>query len=310
MNTPTSTHPWMAYLFLMLSQIMVGISIVGTKFLIATTPIFFLLTIRFFFATILLLPLHWILDKDKKPLSYHFSKLNKRDWFIIAGQAMCAGVLFNIFMLSGLRYTDANVAGIITSSLPAIIAIMSWLILKEQLTVKKILCVGLATLGLLIISLNNLLISELEHSAIGNMLVFLALLPEATYYVLTKLKFTRLPLFLMSALINSMNVIILMPLMLISTDLSITLPLYSWLVIVLIGLTAGLFYVFWFLGAEKVDAVMGSLSTAVLPISTVVLAWLVLGESITWLQFAGMLLVIGSIVIYARSQYSNILPTQ
>jgi drug/metabolite transporter (DMT)-like permease len=301
MNNKLSAQPWKAYSFLVLAQTMVGINIVGTKFLVESTPLLFLLAIRFLFATILLLPLHWILDSDKRSLRYHLSTMNKRDWLIIAAQAICAGTLFNILMIWGLRFTDANVAGIITSALPAIIAIMCWLILKEQFTRKKSLCVGLATLGLLIISLNNLVGVELKRSYIGDFLVLLALLPEATYYVLTKLKFTRLPIFLMSALMNGINMLILFPIMFLFVDLTETMPLYNWLIIIVIGLGTGLFYVFWFLGSEKVDAIMGSLSTAVMPIATVTIAWLVLGEVITWIQLAGMALVIGSIVIYARS---------
>jgi len=302
MDNAFAARPWKAYAFLVLAQTMVGINIVSTKFLVETTPIFYLLAIRFLFATILLLPLHWILDSDKRPLKYHVSVMSKRDWLIIAAQALCAGVLFNIFMIMGLRFTDAHVAGIITSALPAIIAIMSWVILKEQFTSKKTLCVTFATIGLIIISLNNFVGAEIRHSYIGDFIILLALLPEATYYVLTKLKFIRLPIFLMSTVMNGINMLILIPIMFLTVDLSTAMPLYNWLIIIIIGLTTGLFYVFWFLGSEQVDATMGSLSTAVMPLATVTIAWLFLGENITALQLVGMMLVIGSIVIYARSQ--------
>lgn len=302
MKIPLHKQPWMAYCFLVLAQTMVGINIVSTKYLVDTTPIFYLLAMRFLFATILLLPLHWILDSDKRPLRYHLSMMNRRDWLIIFAQALSAGFLFNIFMIWGLNFTDANVAGIITSALPAIIAVMSWLILKEAFTQKKTLCVGLATIGLIIISLNNFVGAEIEHSYIGDLLVLIALMPEAIYYVLTKLKFTRLPIFLMSTLMNGINVLVLLPLMFLTVDLNIHMPLFNWLIIIVVGLATGLFYVFWFLGSEKVDAIMGSLSTAVMPLATVTIAWLFLGESITLIQIMGMVLVIGSIIIYARSQ--------
>ena len=63
---------------------------------------------------------------------------------------------------------------------------------------------------------------------------------------------------------------------------------------------SGLFYVFWFFGCQRVDGVMASLSTAVMPVATVILAWALLGEQLTTGQGIGMGLVILSIVIYAR----------
>ena len=72
------------------------------------------------------------------------------------------------------------------------------------------------------------------------------------------------------------------------------------MILFVIGLSSGLFYVFWFLGAQRVDGVMASLSTAIMPVATVIIAWGILGEQLTSLQLAGMSLVILSVFIYAR----------
>jgi len=58
--------------------------------------------------------------------------------------------------------------------------------------------------------------------------------------------------------------------------------------------------VFWFLGTQHVDGIMASLSTAIMPIATVVLAWIILGEELNSLELAGMGLVIFSIILYVR----------
>ena len=62
----------------------------------------------------------------------------------------------------------------------------------------------------------------------------------------------------------------------------------------------GIHNIFWFMGCEKVDGMLVSLSTAVMPVATVILAWIILNEHLTLLQFSGMFLVIASIVIYAK----------
>jgi drug/metabolite transporter (DMT)-like permease len=73
-------------------------------------------------------------------------------------------------------------------------------------------------------------------------------------------------------------------------------------IMILVGIAAGLFFFFWQTGVEKVDSAYAALATAFMPLSTVFLAWIVLGEGLTVTKSIGMLFVILSIVHYARQQ--------
>ncbi|HAT6335778.1 TPA: EamA family transporter, partial [Legionella pneumophila] len=53
-------------------------------------------------------------------------------------------------------------------------------------------------------------------------------------------------------------------------------------------------------GCQTVDGVMASLSTAVMPLATVTIAWIFLGEQLTIGQIIGMGMVILSITVYAK----------
>lgn len=287
-------------IFLILAQIMVGTNIAFSKYVLASIPIQFVLFLRFSLAAVILLPLHWITPAKKLPLSYYFAQLKRRDWFFIVAQALSAGVLFNSFMLWGLHYTDANVAGIITSALPAIIAIMSWIILGETISGKKAICVGFATLGLVVIAYDKLHGVKAAHSFLGDALVLISLLPEATYYILTKIYVSRVPVFLISSLLNAINALLMLVFLSFSAWDGLAIQPLDWLILIILGLSSGLFYVFWYFGCQKVDGVMASLSTAVMPLATVIIAWMLLGESLTTGQTVGMGMVILSIAIYAR----------
>lgn len=191
---------------------MVATNIVGSKYLVAHVPVLFLLTMRFSLAFVMLLPLHWLSKARKNSLKYYFSQLNKTDWKFIIAQALSAGVLFNSLMLLGLHFTDANIAGIITSALPAIIVLLSWIILGEKISSKKSLCIFFATLGLIIISVNKFYAANGVHpSMIGGILILISLIPEGSYYVLSKMHPNRLPVFLISAIINGINALFLLP---------------------------------------------------------------------------------------------------
>lgn len=284
---------------LALAQIMVGLNIVVSKGLFPYFPVLILLEIRFLLATFVLLPLHWVTPK-KHALKCYFADLKRRDWSFIIAEALCAGTLFNIFMLTGLNYTDANISGIIASALPALIALMSWVFLRETISSQKLFCIIFATLGLLVIAYDKFHGLNAEHSFFGDGIVFLSLLPEASYYILCKVYTNRLPVFLTSALLNGINALLLLPVFFVIHWNPASINIVTWLRLFLIGISSGLFYVFWFIGAQKVDGIMASLSTGIMPIATVVLARVILGEELTSFAMLGMGLVLFSIMFYAK----------
>lgn len=283
-----------------MAQMMVALNIVISKFLLTTMPVLVLLEIRFLLASFILLPIHFIISDKRLPLYRYFTRTSKRQWYVILGQALSAGALFNCFMLIGLHYTDANLAGIITSALPAIITVLSCIILGEKISSKKAMCVLFATIGLVIIAYDQLHGTKVSSSFLGNLLVFLALLPEASYYILCKIHTNKMPVFLASFILNGINAIVLFPALLIINWEPSNISINNWIIIFIISISSGLFYIFWFLGSKKIDGVLASLTTAIMPIATVVFAWVLLNEQLSLLEAMGMLLVIFSIALYAR----------
>lgn len=279
--------------YLVLAQIMVALNIVVSKFLLDSIPIVVMMNIRFGLAAIILFVMQGCGIRG-------LAHLTQRDWLFLCAQALCAGVFFNSLMLTGLHYTDANVAGIITSALPAMIAVMSWLVMREKISAKKCLCILLATAGLVIIALDKMTQVGEHHSFLGDAIILLSLLPEAGYYVLTKLHTSPMPVFLTSSLLNAINAALLFPMSYALHWHLSSLSLSQGIILIILGISAGLFYVFWMLGCQRVDSVMGSLSTALMPVSTILFAWVLLHEALTLYQCLGLGLVMISIIMYAR----------
>ncbi len=295
---------WQGYLFLLLAQLMVGICIVGSKALLMTMPAVFILFIRFSIGFLFLLFTHLAISKEKfQPLK----KLSQKDWGIIFAQALCAGALFNILLLWGLDYTTASVAGIITSMLPAIVVVFSILLLKEKVTLYTVLCISFAVIGLMVINAHSLHIDNTQQ-IYGGFIILLSLLPEAAYYIMAKKHKNKLPIFLVSALMNIINVPIFLLGLFIIHHNSVTLQVlgHEWLLLFIVGMTSALFYVFWFLGCQQVQGSNAGLTTAFMPIATLTIAYLFLHEKVTVLQFLGMVLVILSIFLNVLKPKKNI----
>lgn len=294
MEKAQSTIP--SYMLLLLAQLMVGVCIVGAKALLVSMPSIAILTIRFTIAFLLLLGFHFIFSEKKLRV---LKELSRRDWIYILAQAICAGALFNILLLFGLTHTSASVAGIITSALPAIVAIFSVIFLRERLTIFTILCIVFALVGLIIINAHNFHIGDGGH-LFGDLIILISLIPEAAYYVLSKIYKNKLPVFLISALMNGINVPIFFLLSYFGHySLSMNITWHQALLLMTVGSGSALFYVFWFMGCKKVHGTSAGLSTAFMPIATLIIAWMFLGETISIAQMLGMFLVILSIFFNA-----------
>lgn len=73
--------------FLILAQIMVGVNIVASKYVLSSIPILFILALRFTLAAIILF-LHW-LTPAKTSMSYYFSRLKQKIGFYNRTSPFC-----------------------------------------------------------------------------------------------------------------------------------------------------------------------------------------------------------------------------
>lgn len=288
-----------SYISLLLGQLMVGCNIVASRVLSLDHPPLQILIGRFLVASIVLLLLHGMTPKVKKH-AIDFKSLSFRDWLFLTAQALCAGALFNLFLLLGLKYTTASVAGIITSALPAYIAVLSWIILREHISVRKGLCILFAVFGLIVMNLSKFMAVS-DHHFIGDFFLLLALLPEALYYVLIKCYRPTFPLFFAAALLNAINLPFLLLFFFFFYDAQWIFSMTDVGLVVITGVASAFFYVFWLKGCKTVDASTAGIFTAFMPIGTLLIASIFLGETVSITQVLGMLLVLFSIYVSARA---------
>jgi drug/metabolite transporter (DMT)-like permease len=109
-----------AYLQLALSMAFVGINIPVGKVIVAHVPVFFS-ELRFLIALLILLPL--LRKRGEWKGTWRLNEGKTMFW-----QAYFGVFLFSVCMLYGVQYTSATSAGIITSTVPACIALFSFLL--------------------------------------------------------------------------------------------------------------------------------------------------------------------------------------
>lgn len=296
------------FIYLCIAQFAIGITVVSVKSLVIDFPIAFLLFVRFGCSGLLLLGLCM---HQKKPLTVNTygRKISFHDMLLLSSQALCGGFLFNMLMMNGLRYTSASAAGIISSTTPAMIAILSIWLLKENLDKKKIGTIILAIIGIMFMHLGEAGDHEVASNLFGNFLVLLAVIPEAMFTILAKKHQLGLPPIVNAAISNLLNALFFAPLLL-SIIPTITMLDISWLQVMQMGwmIVGGiLFYSFWYLGVPHTPAATAAITTAIAPLSITLLAILFLGESLTVLSLIGMILILLSILYGANLPLKRLL---
>jgi len=294
---------WLAYLFLALSMALVGSYVALSKPLVAALPVFLLAWLRFGIGA-LAMP-HWLIKPaDEPPMSRSTRGLLFLESFL-------GNFLFTICMLFGVSKTTAVSAGVIMAGIPAMVALLSWVFLHERITRRVALAIALAALGIGLFSLSK---SELlaQHGQglqadfsyktawLGNLLVFGAVVCEASYAVIGKKLTGTVSPKRITALINLWGFALMTPLGVVaawSFDFaSVAGPM--WLLLVFYALAASVWTVWlWMTGLKTVPAAQAGVFTVMLPISAAAVGVLVLGETLSGLQGLAFALCLAGVVL-------------
>ncbi|TCJ06425.1 DMT family transporter [Cytobacillus praedii] len=286
-----------AYFQLALSMAFVGANVAVGKIIVEEVPIFLFSEIRFLIALLFLIPMMLI----SRPQAV---KLQKSHWGYLILQSFFGVFLFSVLMLYGVRFTSATAAGIITSTVPAVIALLSFFFLKERITSPQAISICLAVLGISIITFQTNS-STLGSSSFlfGNLLVFGAVISEALFTIFAKKLSGVLTPIQMAAGVNVIGFILFLPF---SIKEAVTynfsaLGLSVYLLIVYYAITASvLSFVLWYKGVAKVSANIAGIFTGFIPITATLIGIVLLKEPFGLNQLVGIMCVLGAIYLGTR----------
>ncbi len=287
------------YIALALAQAGISINVVTSKYLLDFMPMFMLLASRFFISSVFLA---LGLKLSKTPMmdpKHPRGKLSATDWTNAALSGFFAAFLFNIFFVWGLQHTTATAAGIVGSTLPAIIAICAVWMLKEQLNWPTVISLGLAILGVLIINLDHFEGElNIEHTYFGDMLVFIAMIPEAMYSILSRKLAGRMTPLGASLVANVVGFLTLLPCAYFADAIDFSaFATWEGSLIFVAAISSLIFFWAWAWGLSFIPATTAGIFGGVMPVVTTLLAIAFLGEDLHWYDILGMLFVFASIFV-------------
>lgn len=284
---------------LALGQTAIAVNVVAGKHLIEVIPVHIYLCSRYLASTVflslfmLLLRQGWV-EKQVKSKALH-----SRDWLLLTLQALTGGFLFNVLFFWGIASTTAISAGIISSSLPAILAICAFFCLGERIKKWKWIGIILAMIGILVINLDNPAGQVGIVSFWGNFLILLAMVPEAMYTIFNKFTSKRITTLGAATIVNFITFVMLIPFAIYEV-FTVGVgqgSLGDWTLLIFTGFANLFFFWFWAKGLIHIPASTAAIFTSVLPVATTLLAWAFLHETLGQYDMLGMSLELLSIFI-------------
>ena len=198
---------------------------------------------------------------------------------------------------AGTKLSTAAAGALITSATPAFIVLFAWWILHERASGRQWIGLGLATLGVLIVSLlgDQPASEAATNPLLGNLLLIVAAVSWALYSVLVKLNSLKYTALAITLAVTAFGIPIVAPVAAIElrtqTIGTLTLPAILGILYIGIGSTAIAFFL-WNRSFELLEAATASLFFFAQPVVGTLLAAIFRGEQLGWSFFAGGALIL------------------
>jgi drug/metabolite transporter (DMT)-like permease len=290
---PATRHaPWLSYLCLAAAMALVGSYVGFSKLLVLVFPVFLLAWLRFGIAAVAMAG--WVKRAaNEAPLSAHDRKL----LFI---ESFFGNFLFSICMLFGVSLTTALAAGVIMAAIPAVVALLSWLLLRERIAPRVLVAIACAVGGIALVSVVQHADSAGTGSLWGNLLLLGAVVCEATYVVIGKKLTGNVSAKRISALVNLWGLALVTPFGLwqaLGHDFA-AVSVASWWLLLFYSLAASMATVWlWMTGLKHVPASAAGVFTVLLPVSAAAVGVVFLGERFSAVQLAAYALALAGVVL-------------
>lgn len=283
-----------AALSLIAAMTLTGANIAFGKAVVAAFPIYVFVLFRFAVSCLALMA---IAPTEDGPRLKEMSRREQRDLVLMSLLGM---VGFTVLMFEGLKRTSAADAGIITATLPAVVALLGVVLMGDRLSRLQMGAVALAIAGLLLVQTTGAQAGT--SSLAGNLLIGGAVLCEASFVLLGKRlapPYRPLRLALGANVVGLALAVPLAAVQLPTFDAG-AVPLEMWALGIWYSLAASVICLWlWYRGLPYVETWLAGLATAAIPVAALATSALYLGETIGPARLAGALLVIAGIVLGA-----------
>ncbi|MGE5507331.1 MAG: DMT family transporter [Chitinophagales bacterium] len=274
-----------------------GPTYVATKIVLSEMRPFLLVFVRFLLSTVFLAPLAWttwrrLPAKPRLPLGK------------LAAMGLTGAALYYALQNAGQTYVTAVEASLFSALLPAITAVVAWLLVRERLGLWGLGGVALAVAGVVFMTIGSSSgQGGLSLSLTGYLLLLGGDVSWAVFTIIGQEVNASLPAAIVAFFNIAWGTLFVLPLTL--YDLAGAgwphVSLLSWAMIAFLGLGgSGLTFILWNHGLKTLSPGEATTLTNLVPFLGAASGSLVLKEPLTWAHLWGALLVVGGVLLVTR----------
>ncbi|KVR25806.1 hypothetical protein WK15_16710 [Burkholderia ubonensis] len=285
------------YLYLAAAMTGVGSTVIASRLAAGGLPPFTATALRFLIAT----PLLFALMRAQR---LRWPRLSRRDAGLLVVQAAAGGVGYTVLLICGTRLSSPLDAGVMLGTLPAMSTLIAAVLLRERQTPRDWAAAALATAGVLLVTFTPGHAAPSMRALAGDALVLAAVACEAVFILLNRrLAVPLAPLTLSTAMSGLGFALALVPAAFewhaatagwtsgaIAAVISVV---YYALVPTVLG------YLCWYAGSARTSGTEAALFTAFAPVSAVLFAVTLFGETLNAARLAGIALVVAGVLVGA-----------
>lgn len=278
------------YCYLAAAMALVGSTVVASKIIGTGLPPFTATALRFAIA----LPCFALL---MAVTGARLPRLGRRDWLLLAAQAIAGSVGYTTLLIAGLQRTSAVDGGVILGTLPLVTAAIAIVLLGERPGKAVLAAIAAAGFGVWLMTRHAAEASG-APSWIGNALILGAVLCEGLFILLNKRLRVPVPPLALSTVMTGFGLAFSALACVAESPWQISVSgdaLWAVAYYAVVPTVGG--FLLWYAGAARVDGSEAALFTALAPASAVALAAGLLGESLTGAQVAGLACVLGAVAL-------------
>lgn len=269
----------------------------------STTNAINVLVLRMLIAVPIYMIIHFIVSRRKNQ-----QRLGRKEIISIIFAGIGGYYLASLFDFLGLEYISAGMERIILFMFPTIVVLISLLVYKKPVTKVQVLALLITYAGIFIAVYETIRFGKSVDVVIGCVLVFLSTLCYAAYLVgigrlVHKVGTIRFTTYSMA--VSGLCILIHYLIVDRSNIFVFNVDVYSYsLLMAIVSTVIPSFMVYE--AIRRIGSSNAAIISGVGPVSTIILAYIYLGETMDWLQIIGTILVILGVLLISVAKQKQI----
>lgn len=204
------------------------------------------------------------------------------------------------------KFTTSAAAGVISAIVPLLVAAGAWLFLKERLSTRSAIAIGVSLAGVALLSVGGQAQATAPNPVLGNVLEVVAMTCAAGSMIAIKHLSTRYGAWFITGLQAAVGTVFFLPGALLGDPGSWSAaPTGAWVAVGFLGTFVSLAaFGLYNMAVVRMPANRAALAINLVPAVALVAGWFLLGESLSPLQLAGCAAIVGA-VLFAETAPST-----